>query len=302
MAEIKHLQRSRSGLAVKLLVIGASLAVACGLVEAGLRAWIPASNVSLFRDTPSALSRVMKPNVRGVVYGVPMETNNMGFRDEEDWVTEKPPGERRIVIVGDSFTVSAGVPFARIYSERLERRLQALGPAGNRLRVMNLAVGGYSIVRYAVMLTEVGLPLDPDAIIVGVFPYNDFTTEQPPPARGRFETWRLYRLWRVAGWSLKSLLTYRLGTKPEPEAWEANISALKTIAELARRAGIPVTAILLPNVVSDFSGQRMAHEPIQIACQRIGMTCVDALDDFLASGIPARRFTLNLLDGHPNAR
>jgi lysophospholipase L1-like esterase len=216
--------------------------------------------------------------------------------------------------VGDSFTVSAGVPFAHIYSERLERRLQALGPAGNRLRVMNLAVGGYDIVRYAVMLTEVGLTLDPDAVIVGIFPYNDFAAGQraqderiakglqPPPTRDRFETWRLYQLWRVTGWSLKSMLTYRLGTEPEPKAWEENVRALETIAALARRKGVPVAAILLPNVMSSFSGQRGAHERVRAVCGRIGMTCVEALDDFLASGIPARRFRLNLLDGHPNAR
>lgn len=299
---------------LKWLVTGASLAGACLLAEAGLRVWIPASDVDLFTyAAPPGLYRVMKPHARGVVYGVPIETNSMGFRDPQDWAAAKPPGERRIIVLGDSFTVSAGVPFARIYTAQLEQRLQALAPPGTRIRVMNLAVGGYNVDRYALMLTHAGLALDPDAVLVGIFPYNDFSQGQidqdrriaagtrPIPTRDRREGSYLYLLCRAAGWALKSALTARVGAAAGSPAPLEHLSALAAIAETARQRGMPAAAVLLPHTAPDAAGQRAAHARVLAACERIGLACVDLLDDFAASGAPMRRFKLNVLDGHPNA-
>ncbi len=296
----------------RFVSVVAGLLAACVLMEAGLRLRIPASNVDLFTYTaPPELYRVMRPNVRGVVYGVPIETNNWGFRAKEDWAAQKPLGERRIIVLGDSFTVSAGVPFERIYTAQLEQRLQALRPAGPHVRVMNLAVGGYNLQRYSSMLTEVGLALDPDGIVVGIFPYNDFKKESIdrdrriasgalPVPRDRREGSYLYLLCRATGWSLKSALSARFSAETEPQAWTEQSKALEAIAQTARQKGIPATAVLLPNTAPDFAGQRAAHEKVLALCERIGMRCVDSLDDFAVSGIPAHRFKLNIIDGHPN--
>lgn len=84
----------------------------------------------------------MKPNIQGVVYGVPFETNNMGFRDKEPWTDTKMKNEFRILVLGDSYTVSAEVAFENIYSQLLEKMLQSRNSTHYSFNVMNLGVGG----------------------------------------------------------------------------------------------------------------------------------------------------------------
>ena len=75
---------------LNLLVLVASILFVCALIEACLRFSIPKSNVNLFEHTSETkLSKVMKPNIQGVVYGVPFQTNNLGFRDNKSAIAEK---------------------------------------------------------------------------------------------------------------------------------------------------------------------------------------------------------------------
>jgi hypothetical protein len=83
------------------------------------------------------------------------------------------------------------VEFTDTYTSLLEARLQRTYPG---VRVVNLAVGGYNMLQYALVLEEIGMALDPDLILIGVSADNDFALDtyednyrvasgqQPPPA------------------------------------------------------------------------------------------------------------------------
>ena len=72
-----------------------------------------------------------------------VSTNSMGVRDQEHPV-EKPPGEFRVVALGDSFTASHGVEWADGWTEVLERRLTAT--LGRPARVVSGGIPGHDPV------------------------------------------------------------------------------------------------------------------------------------------------------------
>ena len=308
---------------LSLLIV--SILVVCFLIEAGLRLWIPKSNVKLFEySSETNLYKVMKPNIRGVVYGIPFETNNIGFRDKEDWVQEKRKNEFRIIVLGDSYTASAGVAFENIYTQLLENFLQSRNPTHYAINVMNLGVGGYNIVHYNYVLTEIALTLKPDYIIVGVFPTNDLNIRdyythrrialglEKPRRRDGIESLYIYRAF---GWNLLFVYKYIQGKlsfsfrknhhktdlKLDTEGWLRNIEALKSTSKIAKKEGIPFLVFLLPQA-SKFFNQKKRHDKIRGLCEQMGIECIDMLNEFIKSGIPPQKLRLNIIDSHPNEK
>jgi hypothetical protein len=136
----------------RLVVLALSMVTALLLAEVCLRVIIPPSNVSLFVYRPDSLrSRVMRPNIRGKVYGAPIETNEQGFRARRAYTAGRGPDVRRVVVIGDSMSVCAGVPFEEIYTTRLEKRMNEAAPALES-EVYNLAVGGHEMLHHAATL------------------------------------------------------------------------------------------------------------------------------------------------------
>jgi lysophospholipase L1-like esterase len=289
----------------------------------GLLRWsVPPSDVNLFEfTTATPRFKVMRPNIRGVVYGVPFETNAWGFRDDRAWSRAKEEGELRIVVLGDSATVAAGVPFSGVYSQVLQSVLRQR--LSDRLvNVLNLGVGGYDVVQYLHVFREVGLSLKPDYVVVGVFPLNDFddTDRRGSEAIARggagaaqqpvawYESLYLYRAYGRKVMHLARSLRQRdiapgrarpASGAPTTAAPSQNWAALASVGELAREHQIPLVVVLLP-YASDFRRQRPWHEPVAAACAEHGIPWVDMLDAFIESGIPGRRFRLNLVDDHPD--
>jgi hypothetical protein len=304
---------------ISLIVL--TLLLIVSLFEVILRSLVPASNVSLFEfTTTTPRFKVMKPNIHGLVYGVPIETNNVGFRDNKPWTNDKDTDEFRIIVLGDSFTVSAGVAFHSIYTQVLQSVLQ-IGFPERRLWVMNLGVAGYNMMQYLYVLQEVGLGLKPDYIIVGVFPSNDFENTtfqqmkevalglQAPP---RDEGIRSFHFYKAFGWKFEYLAGRIVNSmtlspqEPKPkfgpgsDGWEDNASALISLARTSEKNEIPFLAILLPEP-SNFRVQKPRHDIVKQFCIANGIECVDMLDEFITTGLSARRFSVNLIDAHPNA-
>lgn len=91
--------------------------------------------------------------------------NAQGIRGLREHLYTKPPGERRIVIVGDSFTFGEEVADAEVYTERLDELM-------NGVRVIGLGVPAYGTDQQYLTLREQGFAFDPDLVIVGVFEEN----------------------------------------------------------------------------------------------------------------------------------
>lgn len=96
--------------------------------------------------------------------------NAQGFRDDESYPYEKPAGQRRILVMGDSHTEGYEVRQNATFSKVLERRLRE---RGLNAMVMNTGVSGFGTAEELMFLEHEGLKYHPDAVVVAFFA-NDF--------------------------------------------------------------------------------------------------------------------------------
>jgi hypothetical protein len=306
----------------KLVAINAAVLVLFGLIGLGaielyLRFTVPASSgASIYHYTlDTKRYKVMQANAVVTAWGKELRTNELGFRDRGPSIQAKQPGEFRIVVLGDSFTVSAGVDFAEIYTTRLEQLLRLSHP---QAKVINLAVGGYNPVQYAMVLEEVGLALQPDLLMVALFPDNDFSMftydqnrrvamgEAPAvPPKAWYEhtyTWRAYGQRAID--KLQSLTAKPAGAAQNSEArrgWEENTAALKRIAHTARERDLPLAVAVLPHTWN-FERQRELFGRVERLCRDQNLLCLNLLEPFIARRVPEASLRLNPLDSHPNEK
>lgn len=147
--------------------------------EVALRVWgsseaAPAFQ-GLFTGDP-AIGYRLKPDAR-VRFTTPefdafIRINALGVRDEEE-IGLKAPGERRIVVLGDSLVLSVQVAQEQTFCELLERRLNARASAGVRYRVINAGVQGYGPVEEWLFFRSLAAALQPDIVLHTVFVGND---------------------------------------------------------------------------------------------------------------------------------
>lgn len=91
--------------------------------------------------------------------------NGAGFRDR-DHTRKKPPGVKRVVVLGDSVTEGSGVEAEEIFANRLQ---ELVGPD---YEIINLAMSGLNTPQEVHILEVEGLGYDPDVVIVN-FVLND---------------------------------------------------------------------------------------------------------------------------------
>jgi hypothetical protein len=127
-----------------------------------------------FRVPHEVLGWVGEPG-RAFRYRVPRrETilvayNSLGLRDVEHEIA-KPPGARRIVVLGDSFMEAYSVGLSDSFARRLEARLRA---ERENAEVINLGVGGYGTLQEYLIYRELGAGYAPDLVLLGFFTGND---------------------------------------------------------------------------------------------------------------------------------
>jgi hypothetical protein len=105
----------------------------------------------------------------GAPYNSHWSTNRYGHVSTKDYPREKPDGEYRIAVIGDSFT--ANITNNIRWTELLESELKASSAwraftAGKRTRVLNFGVDGMGMVQFAAMLHHHALGFAPDLVIV----------------------------------------------------------------------------------------------------------------------------------------
>ena len=98
--------------------------------------------------------------------------NQNGYRGKE-FNTTKENGTIRILVLGDSITFGQGVSDDKTYPYFLEG---LLSEKEKKVEVINAAYADwFSPDSYYVYLKNIGLQLDPDIVILGLFPWNDIT-------------------------------------------------------------------------------------------------------------------------------
>ena len=93
-----------------------------------------------------------------------------GLRDRE--IGRKQPGEFRVLLLGDSFTFGWGLEIDQTIGRQLEGMLMASNST-RRFTVINAGVEGYGPWQERIRLHEIGFALEPDIVILQLYPGND---------------------------------------------------------------------------------------------------------------------------------
>ncbi|MBV9578536.1 MAG: hypothetical protein JO057_08105 [Chloroflexi bacterium] len=119
---------------------------------------------------------VMRPNtcvrLKTTEYDEVLKTNSLGMVGPELPAT-KPPGEFRIVVLGDSYTVGGQVPYEQTFPAVLEKQLHDAGYTN--VRIIDAGVGGYTEYNESGLLKKYVAQLQPDLVVLAAFLGNDIS-------------------------------------------------------------------------------------------------------------------------------
>lgn len=273
-----------------------------GLAEAGVRL------LGLARPRPTGYAPV------NTARPVSKPRNSLGYRDLERAV-EKPPGARRIVVLGDSFTWGAGVDFDDAYPQRLERALARRH--GGAVEVVNLALPAFKTDDELAVLETQGFAYRPDAVLLG-FVLNDAeeaasaekrraadwirTRSEGPRLLDRSALLRFVRLrlW-ATGENRRRIAAYRAMYEDGAVGWKASQKALETMGALCRGRGVPLIVAIFP-LFGDPLDERYPfaaiHARVAAAAARAGARVVDLLPAY--RGLRSDLLIVDAEDEHPN--
>ena len=155
--------------------------------------YLRVTNASRFirATTIPGLKYELVPNYHGFYKGVDYRTNQYSFRGES-FPRVKPPGEYRVLFLGDSIVQGGHVN----EDEAVGARLQALWRTRKgfeKARVINAGVSSYDANDYLAMYKYKGHKFAPDYVVVGLF-LNDnarfITTPSIPTVAGKTDFWQ----------------------------------------------------------------------------------------------------------------
>ncbi len=96
--------------------------------------------------------------------------NGNGFRDKRDFAYEKPEGTRRVLVLGDSYTIGYEAQQHATYAAILGRYLRGKGFS---VEILNAGMAGSSSAEELIFLEQEGVRYNPDFIVLG-FCGDDF--------------------------------------------------------------------------------------------------------------------------------
>lgn len=178
------------------------------------RGWTPncyAAELQLFRPH-ATVGHDLAPGfcLQSGVFRI--STNSVGLRGPEI-ARVKPPGTKRIAILGESsafgYLVSDGQEAARLLEANLRQE-------GHAVEVQNAGVPGYNLYQAIVRFREVVAPLQPD-IVVSYLGWNDLPyVASGEPAASRFQVRAVAPAWQrwASHSTLYGFLVYRVWGGP----------------------------------------------------------------------------------------
>lgn len=150
---------------INLALFLGALVLMGALSEAALRLFSPQHQTTGY--TPDA--RLLWRGRPGATVPGGQHRNTLGFFDVEHR-REKPPGTRRVLVLGDSFMEGLGVELEASFCRRLE---SLLNQKGEKWEVINGAIGGWGPDQEYLYLLDEGLAYGPDFVVAGFFLGND---------------------------------------------------------------------------------------------------------------------------------
>ncbi len=168
-----------------ITVILFSLLLALGVAEGGVRLFHlarPAENPGWFFKVPDALTgwgHIANSQGRWFNEMYEFDTyvsyNSREVRAPESLGYEKPADVYRVMVLGDSFVEALQVNLERTFFQGLGDQLARAALASDqRIEVMGVGAGGWGTDQALLWFENEGVNYQPDAVILAVFPSNDF--------------------------------------------------------------------------------------------------------------------------------
>ena len=244
--------------------------------------------------------------------------NARGYRDLERAIP-KPPGVRRVVCLGDSFTWGVGVLFDDAWPQRVER---LLARRGGRWEAVNLGEPGLNTAQEAAKLAGEGVAYEPDVVVLA-YVLNDSEDANAAEAR-RAADWLEEKHEAASGRrsllddsALVSLVRGRIRATAENRrriadfhamyaesypGWAAGQGALRAIGGLCRARGVPLVVAIFPlfgNLLDESYPFAAEHAKVAQAAAEAGARVLDLLPRY--RGLDWRLLVVDGADDeHPN--
>lgn len=297
------------------LVLFITLLLTFGIIELGLRLFMPidyrppaselphvAQDIIYQASNIPGLDYELVPNIETVAHGVMVRTNSFGMRGSEP----NPKRNRRIIVLGDSFSFGFHVSQEKIFPYLIEQTLQK---KDETYEVLNLAVSGYALKDEVITLKYKGMKWDPEVIIVG-YVMNDPEVEpiQQIPAYFREPSWWQYshvlRLFARGKKRIEILLKgggdYYRYLHADEKSWRSVISGFDSIRQMADENNAKVIIILFPDLWHEWDKYPYldVHKQVTTSARDQGFAVIDLLEYFSPYSPSELRVTGS--DGHPN--
>jgi lysophospholipase L1-like esterase len=274
------------------------------------------------------IGHAFKPGYQGTMYKgissggqeIPVSINSLGMRGP-DMTKEKPPGTKRVLVVGDSFAFGYLLPNDASMPTLLEGLLDQKGLGD--VQVINGGVPGFGIVDAAGLVEHRGLELQPDILVVAASPGDiadaGVRTDHDKTGGGsrvRIDRAALFTLVRTSAimefmqylgfvgihmmdpkLSLQSGLHAKVPPASIQEAWNRYAGPFGELAKSAREHDLPLVLLSYPGELELFSDNTTVRDRWKELAAENGVTFVDVLP-----AMKERRLDDLYLpaDGHPS--
>jgi len=235
--------------------------------------------------------------------------NGHGFRGPDPAIP-KPPGTRRVALLGDSFTFGAGVRFEETLGAQLQERLA--GDGAGDVEVLNLAVGGWGTRDQIAYLEQRGMRFEPDVVVV-VYVLNDADyvadLDLWDRFRARYES-RSFRQSYLLSWIHAVLHRRALArayieslvarAREKQEHWDRSFRMLRLGRAVAEAGGARFAVAIYPflYLLDERYPFAPLHERVREACDRSGIPVLDLFPAF--AGRDYAELWVHPSDQHPN--
>ena len=269
---------------------------------------------ALLYDTTDSFSLT---NVSRRWYERHVRYNNMGYRDDKSFQLTVPKGEKRIMIIGDSFTFGHGIAdIANRFSDVLENRCHQ--ELGANWEIDNFALPALATSSQLSLLRELGeRGLQADLCLL-VYCLNDIE-DLVPDSRIIVGTiiLDLPSHWLFRRTYFPNFLYYRYRQFSRPEVrgyfewlaeayrgpvWNEQVKQLDELRHWCSDSETPLLVALFPfltNLGPEYPFEE-AHRKLRDYFARHQVPCLDLLETFRAHR--NERLVVNRFDAHPNER
>ena len=148
---------------LKLIVVNTVLVLVLLFVVDQLLGWLgyPADEYG----RPAHRENVTK-TLKTIEFEYEFSTNDLGIRYPQV-SRQKPPGNVRILMLGDSFTEGVGVEAADTFGADLQNHYS--GKLGSEVQFINAGLGGEGPTKFWRVFSDVGLTLGPDGLLLCIY-------------------------------------------------------------------------------------------------------------------------------------